>query len=147
MAGYGLLILVAVAGGIAVVFQSQFVGLLDQGLGSIESVFVTYVGGAILIGLIMLALRGGNLGAWQSVPWYALTAGVMGLVIIGTLSYSVPRLGLVAAFTIIVATQFIGGALIDHFGLFGAAVRPLDWSRVMGILVLLTGVWLIIRQT
>ena len=59
MAGYGLLILVAVAGGIAVVFQSQFVGLLDQGLGSIESVFVTYVGGAILIGLIMLALRGG----------------------------------------------------------------------------------------
>ena len=145
MAGFVILIMIAVMGGIAVVLQSQFVGLLDQGIGSMESVFITYIGGALLIGLIMLLLRGGNLGAWQNVPWYALTAGVMGLVIIGTLSYSVPRLGLVTAFTVIVATQFIGGALVDHFGMFGAEVRPLDWSRLVGILVLLAGVWLIIK--
>lgn len=145
MAGFAILIIVAVMGGIAVVLQSQFVGLLDQGVGSIESVFITYVSGAVLIGLIMLLLGGGNLGAWKSVPWYALTAGVVGLVIIGTLSYSVPRLGLVTAFTVIVATQFIGGALVDHFGLFGAAIHPLNGSKLAGILVLLTGVWLIIR--
>lgn len=145
MAGFAILIIVAVMGGIAVVLQSQFVGLLDQGVGSIESVFITYVSGAVLIGLIMLLLGGGNLGAWKSVPWYALTAGVVGLVIIGTLSYSVPRLGLVTAFTVIVATQFIGGALVDHFGLFGAAIHPLNGSKLTGILVLLTGVWLIIR--
>jgi len=145
MAGFAILVGIAVMGGIAVVLQSQFVGLLDQGLGSIESVFITYVGGAVLIGLIMLVLRGGNLKAWQNVPWYALTTGMMGLVIIGTLSYSVPRLGLVTAFTFIVATQFIGGALVDHFGLFGAQVHSLGWSRLAGIGVLLTGVWLIIR--
>ena len=71
--------------------------------------------------------------------------GALGLVIIGSISYTVPRLGLAAAFTILVATQFIAGALLDHFGLLGAEVRPLDLSRSLGIVVLLLGTWLIIR--
>ncbi len=145
MSDFVILVIVAVICGIAVVLQSQFVGMMDQGIGSLESVFITYGSGAVLISMIMLTVRGGNLSAWQNVPWYALTTGALGLVIIGTLSYSVPRLGLVAAFTIIVATQFVGGALIDHFSLLGAAERPLDLSRLAGIGVLLVGVWLIIR--
>ena len=145
MTGYPILVLFAVLCGIAVVLQSQFVGLLDKHMGSLESVFITYGGGALLICLIMVVLRGGNLRAWQNVPWYALLAGAMGLVIIGTLSYTIPRLGLVTAFTIIVATQFLGGAFVDHFGLLGAEVRPFDWSRLAGIAILLLGVWLIIR--
>ena len=50
-----------------------------------------------------------------------------------------------AAFTILVACQFIVAALLDHFGLFGAAVRPLDLSRLLGIGILILGVWLIMR--
>jgi transporter family-2 protein len=52
---------------------------------------------------------------------------------------------LVTAFTILVATQFIGGAMIDHWGLMGAEVRLLDLPKLIGIGVLLMGVWLIIR--
>ncbi len=139
------LILVAVVCGIAVVFQAQFTGLMNKYVGTLESVFITYGGGAVLITLIMLTQKGGNLSAWRNVPWYAFTAGALGLVIIGTISYSVPRLGLATVFTIIVATQFILGSLVDHFGLFGAEVRPLDLSRIVGIGVLMLGTWLIIR--
>ena len=99
----------------------------------------------VLIFLLMVGLGGGNLGAWRSVPWYALTAGAAGLVIIGALSYTVPRLGLVPTFTIFVASQFMVGALFDHFGLLGAAVRLFDVSRLVGVVILLLGVWLIIR--
>ena len=62
--------------------------------------------GQLLVALVILAARGGNLRAWQAVPWYALTAGLFGLVIVGTIGYTVPRLGLSTAFTIIVAAQF-----------------------------------------
>jgi transporter family-2 protein len=141
-----LVMIVAVIGGVAVVVQAQMVGLLDRYIGTFESVFITYFGGGLLVALLLFLLRqGGNLGAWRSAPWYAFGGGAMGLVIIGAISYTVPRLGVVAAFTIIVATQFILGAIFDHFGLMGSTVRPIDVQRIAGIVVLLAGVWLIIR--
>jgi transporter family-2 protein len=136
------LIIIAVIGGAAVTLQGQLMGLLDKALGTKESVFITYGGGGILAGFVMLAARGGNLKAWQSVPWYTLGAGALGLVIVGTIGYTVPRLGLTRAFTIIVAAQLIVAALLDHFGLLGASARPLDLGRLAGIGVLVLGVWL-----
>jgi transporter family-2 protein len=145
MTGFLLLVLVAVIGGVAVTLQGQFMGLMDQGIGTRESVFITYAGGGLVVALVMLAARGGNLRAWASVPWYALTAGLLGLVIVGTIGYTVPRLGLAVAFTIIVAAQFVMAALIDHFGWLGAEVRPMELTRLAGIGVLILGVWLITR--
>jgi bacterial/archaeal transporter family-2 protein len=140
-----LLLFVAVIGGVAVTMQAQFMGLMDRNLGTVESVFITYGSGALVVGVVMLLLRGGNLRAWNTLPWYAFLAGVVGLLIVGAIGYSVPRLGLVPALTLIVAAQFIAAAVLDHYGLLGAAVRPLDAARGLGILVLLLGVWLIIR--
>jgi transporter family-2 protein len=135
---------VAVAG-FAAACQGQFMGLMGKDIGTMESVFICYVVGAIVIGLSMVFLRGGNLMAWNNVPWYSLTAGVMGLIIVGAIGYSVPRVGLVATSTIFVASQFTLAAMIDNFGLFGAPVRPIDLSTLVGIAVLLLGVWLIVR--
>jgi transporter family-2 protein len=145
MTNFATLVIIAAIGGVAVTLQGQFMGLMDQGIGTRESVFITYASGGLLACLAMLAARGGNLRAWQQVPWYALGAGVLGLVIVGTIGYTVPRLGLSTAFTIIVASQFIVAALLDHFGLLGAAVRPVELSRLLGVGVLIIGVWLIMR--
>jgi transporter family-2 protein len=145
MNNYIVLIIIAAIGGAAVALQSQFMGLMDKNIGTRESVFITYVSGGIIAALVMLAARGGNLKAWQGVPWYALGSGVVGLVIVGTIGYTVPRMGLSKAFTIIVATQFIVAALLDHFGLLGAAVRPLELTRLLGMVVLILGVWLIMK--
>jgi transporter family-2 protein len=145
MTNYVFLIVIAIIGGVAVTLQGQFMGLMDQGLGTRESVFLTYASGGLVVALVMLAARGGNVRAWASVPWYALTAGLLGLVIVGTIGYTVPRLGLAVAFTIIVAAPFVMAALIDHFGWLGAEVRPMELTRMAGIGVLILGVWLITR--
>ena len=140
------LLMVVSIGGVAVALQAQFMGLMDHNIGTLESVFITYGSGGLLIGLTMLLLRGGNLSAWQNVPRYALLAGIMGLIIVGTIGYTVPRLGLVSSMTLIVAVQFMAAAVLDHFGLLGATLRPLDWARALGMAVVLLGVWLIVRQ-
>lgn len=141
-----LLAVVAAIGGLATALQAHFMGLMDKRLGTLESVFITYFSGGVLIALVMLIQRGGSLFAGAALPWYAYTSGALGLVIVGTLAYSAPRLGLVAAFTIFVAAQFAMGALVDHFGWMGSAVRPLTASRIAGMAVALIGVWLIIRD-
>jgi transporter family-2 protein len=145
MTGYFILILVAIIGGVAVTLQGQFMGLMDQGIGTRESVFITYAGGGLVIALAMLAARGGNLKAWQAVPWYALSAGLFGLLIVGSIGYTVPRLGLATAFTVMVAAQFIMAALVDHFGWLGAQVRPMELPRLAGVGLLVLSVWLITR--
>jgi len=139
------LIVIAAIGGISITIQAQFMGLMDKQLGTLESVFITYGCGGLMIGLVMLLNRGGNLAAWQSVPWYALLAGVLGLVIVGSIGYSTARLGLVSALTIIVAAQFTAGAFVDHFGILGADLQPIDISRIVGIGFLLLGAWLVVR--
>jgi len=110
-----------------------------------ESVFIVHLGGLFLASVILLFMRGGKIGAWQSIPWYALCAGFIGVVIVGAISYAVPRLGLATALTLSVIAQLVLGALLAHFGLFGVIQRPLDLSRVAGILILFIGTWLIIR--
>ena len=145
MSNYVTLITVAAFGGIAVALQGQLMGLMDQRLGTKASVFITYASGGLVVVLASLLSGGWSLKGWQDVPWYDFGTGLLGLFIVGSISYTVPRLGLTAAFTIAVASQFILAALMDHFGLLGAAVRPLDLSRSFGIAVLILGVWLIVR--
>jgi transporter family-2 protein len=145
MTGLIPLIITAAIGGIAVTLQAQFMGIMDRSIGTLESMFITYGSGGLLVSIAMLVSRGGNLAAWENVPWYALTSGLLGLVIVGTIGYSTPRLGLVAALTILIASQFIMGAMLDHFGILGADLRPLDLTRLTGMGVMLLGVWLVIR--
>ena len=139
------LIFLAAFGGIAGTLQAHFMGVMDQNIGTVESMFITYGGGGLIIGLVMLFVGGGNLGGWHNVPWYALSAGILGLVVVGILGFTAPRIGLVPVLTLFVASQFIVGAILDHFGLLGAEVRSLDLSRVSGLGVILFGIWLVIR--
>ncbi|MFC1661138.1 DMT family transporter [Gemmatimonadota bacterium] len=139
------LIFLAAIGGIAGTLQAHFMGVMDKNIGTVESMFITYGGGGLIIGLVMLFFRGGNLENWNTVPWFALSAGVLGLAVVGILGFTAPRIGLVPVLTLFVASQFIVGAGLDHFGLLGTEVRPLDFSRVSGVGVILFGVWLVIR--
>lgn len=139
-------VIVGALGGIAASLQVSFAGTMGQKLGNLESVFITYVGGAIVIFLITLGRGGGNLEAWRSVPWYVLLAGPLGLVIIGSLSFNVPRIGVAMTNTLFVATWLIVSAIMDHVGLFGVTQRPLALPRLLGIATLLLGTWLVVRE-
>jgi bacterial/archaeal transporter family-2 protein len=140
-----LVALVAIGGGVAISLQSLFSGVIGSRLGILESVFIVHFGGLLLAGALLLAVGGGRIAAWRAVPWYALCAGFLGVAIIAAISYAVPRLGLATTLTLSIITQLILGALLDHFGLFGATVHPLDLSRAIGIGVLFLGTWLVIR--
>ncbi|MGB2982423.1 MAG: DMT family transporter [Candidatus Bipolaricaulia bacterium] len=132
--------------GCAITFQSLFSGTIGNRVGVMESAFIIHLGGVLLAGLILLVgMRGGNLGAWRAVPWYVYSAGFLGVLIVGGYSYAVPRLGLAASITLAIVVQLILGAVLDHFGILGAAQRSLDLWRGAGIAVLLAGTWLILR--
>jgi transporter family-2 protein len=141
----GLVVVAAVLCGVAVAVQAQFTGAMQRQMGTLESTFITYFSGGVVIGLVMLLARGGSLAAANGMPWYVYSAGLLGLVIIGTLSISVGDLGLVPALVLITVSQFVVGAIINHFGLLGAAVDPIDLGKVAGLALLGVGTYLVLR--
>ena len=140
-----LIILIGLAGGIAVGIQSPMASMITERLGLFESVFIVHIGGAIIALLPLLIYGGGKLSQWRSVPWYVLGAGVFGVVVIAAISFTIPRVGVAAAITTVVAGQILAGALIDHYGLLETHLRPMDLTRAIGLAVVLFGVWLTVK--
>src|SRR5574339_478187 len=126
-----LIVLIGLAGGVAVGLQSPMASMITQRLGIFESVFIVHVGGAV-IALIPMLIYGSKLSQWRSVPWYTLGAGIFGLVVIAAISYMIPRVGVAASITTIVAGQLLVGTFLDHFGLLGTAQRSMDLTRAVG---------------
>jgi len=138
------ILLIGLAGGVAIGLQSPMASLITQRLGLFESVFIVHLGGAV-IALIPILIYGSKLGQWRNVPWYTLGAGFFGLVVIGSISFMIPRIGVAAAITTIIAGQLLVGTILDHYGLLGAAAKSLDGTRAFGLLVVLAGVWLTVK--
>ena len=140
-----LVILVALAGGVAVALQSPLASMLSQRLGVLESIFIIHIGGALLTLVPLVLIGGGRLGQWRSAPWYALCAGVFGVVVIAAVSYTIPRVGVAASVITIVAGQLAVSTFLDQYGLLGTEVRPVEPSRIVGLAVVMLGVWLTVR--
>lgn len=142
-----LLVVVAIGllGGFAAGLQGPLAGLMGRDVGIVGSIFIVHLVGTLASVLFLAWPGAAQLSAWRSVPWYALSAGALGLVLIGALTFCIPRLGAVATLTLIIAGQMIVGACLDHFGLVVEAVRPFDPSKALGVVVLFVGVWLVVR--
>lgn len=139
-----IIILIGLAGGVAVGLQSPMASMLTQQLGVFESVFIVHIGGAIFA-LIPMLIYGSKLSQWRSVPWYTLGAGIFGLIVIAAISYMIPRVGVAASIITVVAGQLLVGTILDQYGWLGASIRPLDLTRSFGLAIVLFGVWLTVK--
>ena len=140
-----LVVIFGLLGGVAVGLQSPLSSMMSQRTGPMESTFIIHLGGALVSGAILAVRGGGSLAQWRSVPWYALGAGVLGLVVIGAVVYTIPRVGVVGQTFLIVAGQLIIAVVIDHFGWFETAVRPIEPVRLLGMALMSVGIWLVVR--
>jgi transporter family-2 protein len=136
--------LIAVLVGVAVALQGQFMGVMNRHVGTVTTMLITYGSGAIISMLLWIAARSPAADA-KAVPWYAWSAGALGLIIVGGIGYAAPRFGLSRTLVITVAAQLAAAALIEHFGLAGSAVRPVDPTKVAGLCLTVAGVWLAVK--
>ena len=72
--------------------------------------------------------------------------GVLGLLIVFTITYAGPRIGAAATVGILIAGQLIMGAAIDRCGFFGSRQIALHWPRVLGIALLAAGAALSLKK-
>lgn len=138
-------ILIGLLGGIAVGTQGPIAGAMGQRIGGASSSFVVHLGGALLSGILILVRGGEQIERWRSLPWYMLAAGVYGVVLYLTLTFTVPRLGATGALTLVIVGQLLAGMLIDQFGLFGMTAQSIDSSRLFAASLLIAGGYIMVR--
>ena len=139
----------AVAAGLAGSVQVAVMSRLGERIGVLEALaFATALTAAIAFVVLVLARRsvaGFERAFYQ--PWWMLLGGVMGLLIVFTITYAGPRIGVAATVGILIAGQLAMGAAIDRWGLFGSQRIALHWPRLLGIGLLAVGAALSLRKT
>jgi len=135
--------MIGLVGGVAVGTQGPIGGVMTQRVGATAGSFIMHLSG-LLFSVILLFARGGEkIREWNTLPWYMLAAGALGLVLYLTINVTQPRLGSLMMLVLIIIGQLLAGMLIDHFGLFGVPVRQADWVKVLGAVALLAGAYLV----
>lgn len=73
-------------------------------------------------------------------PKYLLLGGVIGAMITWTVIMAMQKLGPAKAVLVIVIAQIFVAYLIELFGLFGAEKMPFYWTKLLGVLIAVSGI-------
>lgn len=132
--------------GLAIGFQAPMNAALGKLTDPRLAALLNFALGGVLI-LIVNLLTGNlkSISLLTTVPWYYLLGGVLGFIVVNGSILVVPVLGTGVAISLIVSAQLVAGIVIDHLGLFGVRQIPIDWQRVLGLILLIIGVRLITR--
>ncbi len=98
---------------------------------------------ALLVYVLALGMPWPQLAAAGQLPWWIWTGGCLGAFLVAISIVAAPKLGAAAMIAVLVAGQMLSSVVLDHFGLVGYDVRPVSSLRVLGSILLVTGVVLI----
>jgi transporter family-2 protein len=133
-AAVALTVLAGLAGSVQVAVMGRFGGRV----GVLEALtFSTGVQLVLSLAILVVARTGfGGIGDGFRTPAWMWLGGVMGLTVVGTITFAQPRIGATATIGILIAGQLVMGALIDRFGLFGVDRIDISLPRAVGIVLL-----------
>jgi transporter family-2 protein len=148
MGGNAIATTLTVAAGLAGSVQVALMARLGERIGVLPALgFSVGLTGVLGFVVLLVARRSvaGYGDAFQQ-PWWMLLGGVAGLLIVFTVTYAGPRIGVAATVGILIAGQLAMGAAIDRWGLFRSEKIPLHWPRLLGIGLLAIGAALSLRK-
>lgn len=142
-----LFLFLAFAIGLIIPLQSSVNNALRASLqsGSMLAALVSFaVGTLVLLGVAALTGQPfGSLAGLPRVPWWQWLGGAMGAFFVFGSTLLAPRIGLAAMISLIVAGQVCSSLLFDRYGLMGLPIREVSWPRMLGLLLILAGAFLV----
>ncbi len=95
--------------------------------------------------LVIITLVGslGLMAVANNLPWWSFCSGLFGLALIVGAAYLVPRIGVAEFFVAVTLGSAIGGVILDHIGAFGNPITLFSPLRILGLLAIMLGVFLV----
>jgi len=138
--------LTAVAGGL-VALQAPINSGLGKAVGTWAAASISFlVGTAALLLIAAINHSEVKLGGAGGLSWYWFTGGLLGAAYVSTVLVSVRTLGAGGVTAATIAGQLTTAVVVDRLGILGLTQKPLSLARVVGVLLLAAGVFLIVRD-
>jgi transporter family-2 protein len=139
--------LTALVGGL-IALQAPINSMLGRAVGTWQAAAVSFgVGTVVLAGIVLLGAGGfGDLGEVRHLSWYYLLGGVLGAAYVTTVLVTVRSLGAGGVTAATIAGQLTMAIVVDQLGILGVHRHPIDAARVVGVLLLAAGTYLVVRR-
>ncbi len=143
---YLIFLLIALLAGVVLPLQANF--NVEMGKAAKEPIFagfVSFLTGTIgLLGYLLFTRYDiGSVRAVTAVNWYVWSAGILGAFYVVVVIILIPKLGTALTFGLVVTGQMALSVILDHYGLFRTPIHSINWQRILGIVLLISGVVLI----
>lgn len=139
-------VLAMLAGGVAVAIQPSINARLAEKTGFLQAATISFAVGTLILLVLSLLSHQGSLRRASEADWWQLTGGFYGAFFVSMTIVAVPRIGTTAVLALTIVSQLITGLVMDNYGLFGMRGIPFDAKRILGVSLLLVGVFLICKR-
>jgi transporter family-2 protein len=134
--------------GIMMTVQGAINAVLASKIGTYGSVLIVTFVNLVLVGFIVVIIP--NAVSFQNLPgwnrWYLYLGGVLGVFILASINLILPRFGTTLGFIYLISGQLVAAIIIDHFGLFGLEKTTVDITKIIGIVMFISGAYLVTAQ-
>ncbi len=79
----------------------------------------------------------------RQTQWWMWLGGLMGAFFITSVIFIAPMIGPTRLFGLIIASQLVFSAIVDHYGWMGFQQQPVDFKKVAGVVLLIAGAFLV----
>lgn len=133
-------VLFSLLAGVLVSMQNAFNTRVSDKIGNIETAAVVHAVGFIAATIFVLLAGDGNIRKIGEVNKLYLLGGVFGVCIVFSSMKGFVLLGASYAVILMLISQLIVAMCIDKYGLFGAARVEMDFTKYLGIAVIIVGI-------
>jgi bacterial/archaeal transporter family-2 protein len=142
--GFAVLLMAIVGGCIAL--QAPINAGLGKSTGSFAAATISFAVGTILLAAIVtLSGRAGGIGEVAHVQWYYLLGGALGAAYVFSALVLVKEIGAGGVAAATVTGQLATSVFLDRIGFLGLEQEPLTIGRMLGVVLLLVGTYLVVR--
>ncbi|MFL5825565.1 MAG: DMT family transporter [Thermoleophilaceae bacterium] len=140
-------VVTAVAGSL-VALQAPINSRLGKAVGTFPAASISFLIGTVLLVGIALASKEGysRVGQISGLPWYYLLGGVLGAAYVTTVLLTVRTLGAGGVTAATISGQLAMSVVLDRLGILGLPEKPLHATRIVGVVLLAVGVYLVVRD-
>ena len=144
-----LFYIIPIIAGVAMSIQSGINAQLRVAIQHpLLAAFISFIGGTLALGILLLFSKQTIPGmtAYSGIEWYKFIGGFLGAFIVFVALISVQEIGASNMIVLIIAGQLLTAVMMDHFGILGMRTNPISIQKMLGILLVIAGAWLVNKK-
>ena len=145
---YWALLAMAFISGAFMPLQAGINGLLAKEVSSVlNAATISFsVGTAALLILAFWQRDTVSLSSLKSLHWWHWAGGLLGAFFVFTAAFVAPRIGALLFMALVLLGQLSSAVFLDHQGCVGYKEIPINFGKIAGLMLILSGIWVIRRS-